>query len=65
MDVFDLVARLSLDSSEYESGLSKAEKSAGTAGNKFKTAFGTAAKVGAGFSAAVVAGGGKFVIDFH
>lgn len=57
MDVFDLVARLSLDSSEYESGLSKAEKSAGTAGNKFKTAFGTAAKVGAGFSAAVVAGG--------
>lgn len=47
MDLMTLVARLSLDSSEYESGLNKAQSLAGSVGSGLKTAFGTAAKIGA------------------
>ena len=61
MDLFDLVAKLTLDSSEYEQGLSDAESSAGGFGDK----LGTAAKVGAGAMAgittATVAAGAAFV----
>ena len=56
MDVFDLVAKITLDSSEYESGLTKAEKGMSSTGNKLKSAFSTAAKVGAGMSVAVAGG---------
>lgn len=42
MDLFDLVAKLTLDSSEYESGLNEAEGKA----SKMGGAMGTAAKVG-------------------
>ena len=59
--LFDLAARLTLDSSDYESGLKKAEGSAG----KFKQSIGTAMKVGgagiAAGTAAVVAFGATSV----
>ena len=57
MDLFDLVAKITLDSSEYEKGLTKAQGKMSTASNKIKNAFGVAAKAGLGLSAAVVAGG--------
>lgn len=43
MDVFDLVAKLSLDQSEYESGLSDAESKASSFGSGLKTAMGVGA----------------------
>ena len=49
MDVFDLFAKLSLDSSEYEKGLSDAESK----GSNFGKGLGTAAKIGVGAVAAV------------
>lgn len=49
MDVFDLVAKLSLDSSEYEKGLGDAE----TKGSTFGRGLKKAAAVGAGAVAAV------------
>ena len=48
MDLFDLVAKLTLDSSEYESGLGDAENKAGGFGNAVGGAFKTA---GAAFAA--------------
>lgn len=57
MDVFDLVAKLTLDSSEYDSGLNESESKASSFGDKFKSALGTAGKVGAGALAAVTAAG--------
>lgn len=58
MDIFNLVAKLTLDKTEYDSGLSEAESGIGKA-------FGTAAKVGgaamAATSAAVVGFGGQAV----
>ena len=39
MDLFDLAAKITLDSSEYEKGLDGAGKSAETFGDKLKTAF--------------------------
>ena len=47
MDVFDLVAKITLDSSEYESGLDEAEKSTTSFGQKIKGGIGKAAKGGA------------------
>lgn len=47
MDIFDLSAKLTLNSDDFEKGLGKAEKSAGTFGDKLKTGLKTAAKVGA------------------
>lgn len=44
MDVFDLFAKLSLDSSEYEKGLGDAEKRATGGGSKIGAALGGAAK---------------------
>lgn len=46
MDLFDLFAKISLDTSEYEEGLEKSEKQASNFGNKLKTGLGTAAKAG-------------------
>ena len=43
MDLFDLAAKITLDTSEYEEGLNKSEKSASSFGNRLKRAF----KVGA------------------
>lgn len=65
MNVFDLVAKLSLDSSEYEKGLGNSEKSASTFGQKLKSGIGTATKVGAAaigaVTTAVVATGAAMV----
>lgn len=46
MDVFDLVAKIKLDTDEYEKGLDDAESKAGSFGSKLKSGLGTAAKVG-------------------
>ena len=47
MDVFDLVAKLTLDSSEYDSGLDDSETKAHGFGSKLTSALGTVGKVGA------------------
>ena len=57
MDVFDLVAKLTLDSSEYDSGLDESESKASSFGDKFKSALGTAGKVGATALGAAAAAG--------
>lgn len=54
MDIFDLVAKLTLDSSEYEEGLQGAESSASSVGSKILGGLG---KVGAGVGAVVGAVG--------
>ena len=53
MNVFDLFATLSLDSSNYDEGLSNAESSGQSFGTKLKSGLGTAAKVGGVALAAV------------
>lgn len=53
MDVFDLVAKLTLDSSEYDKGLTGAEGKASSFGSKLKSGLGTAAKIGGVAIAAV------------
>ena len=53
MDVFDLLAKLTLDTSEYEEGLSGAQEKAGSFGGKIGQALGTAGKGGAAAVAAV------------
>lgn len=55
MDLFSLVARLKLDSSEYEEGLKQSEKGASSLGNAFKKAGAVAV---AAMGAATVAVGG-------
>ena len=46
MDLFSLVARLTLDKSDYDNGLGQAEESAHGFGAKLQKGFGVAAKVG-------------------
>lgn len=58
MDVFNLAARLTLDSSDYDKGLSKASDSAGNFGSSLKSGLATAGKVaGAAIGAASAAVG--------
>lgn len=47
MDVFDLLAKISLDSSEYDSGLDRIKSGFSNLGNDISTGFQTAFKVGA------------------
>lgn len=54
MNIFDLMATISLDSSKYEKGIKNAEKMS----NGFKKAVGGAVKVVGAVSGAVTAGGG-------
>ena len=56
MDVFDLVAKIRLDSSEYESGVGKAKGTFSTLASGVKTGLATVAKVGAAAVTAGVAG---------
>lgn len=56
MDVFDLVAKIRLDSSEYEQGLGKAKGTMSTLASGLKTGLATVAKVGAAAVTAGVAG---------
>lgn len=53
MDVFDLFAKLTLDSSQYDKGLEEGEEKAQGFGSKLKAGLGTAAKVGGMAIAAV------------
>lgn len=56
MNVFDLYAKLSLDTSQYTAGLNDAKKSTSTLGNAIKSGFGSAVKVaGAALTAASTA----------
>lgn len=56
MDVFDLVAKIRLDSSEYENGVGKAKGTFSTLASGVKTGLATVAKVGAAAVTAGVAG---------
>lgn len=59
MNVFDLVAKISLDSSEYDSGIDDAKDKADNLGDKIKKGAGVAGKaVVAGVGAAATAVGG-------
>lgn len=66
MDIFDLFAKLTLDSSEYEKGLGQAQKDTGSFANKLKTGLATAGKVGVAALGAVTAAAGvmtKTILD--
>ena len=56
MDVFDLVAKIRLDSSEYESGVSEAKGTFSNLASGVKTGLATVAKVGAAAVSAGAAG---------
>lgn len=56
MDLFDLVATLTLDTSKYTDSASEAVKGAQSLGGKIKSALGTAGKVGAAAMGAVTTG---------
>ena len=56
MDVFDLVAKIRLDSSEYDQGVGKAKGTFSTLASGVKTGLATVAKVGAAAVSAGVAG---------
>ena len=56
MDVFDLVAKIRLDSSEYEQGVGKAKGTFSTLASGVGKAVGTVAKVGAAAVTAAAAG---------
>ena len=56
MDVFDLVAKIRLDDSEYESGIGKAKGTFSSLASGVKTGLTTVAKVGAAAVSAGVAG---------
>lgn len=56
MDVFDLVAKIRLDSSEYEDGVGKAKGGMSSLASGVKTGLATVAKVGAAAVSAGVAG---------
>lgn len=56
MNVFDLYAKISLDTSQYKAGLEDAKKSTGGLGSAIKSGFGSAVKVaGAALTAASTA----------
>lgn len=66
MDIFDLFAKLSLDSSDYEKGLGQAQKDTGSFASKLKSGLATAGKVGAAALGAVTAAAGlmtKSILD--
>ena len=56
MNVFDLYAKISLDSGDYEKGLKNAGEQMGGFANKLKSGLSTAAKVGGAAIAAAAAG---------
>ena len=66
MDIFDLSAKLSLDSGNYEKGLSDAQKSTSSFASKLKSGLATAGKVGAAAIGAVTTAAGlltKTIVD--
>ena len=66
MNIFELMGRLTLDTSEYEAGLDEAEKDSESFGTKLSNTMGTVAKVGgAGMLAlgTATAMAGKALVD--
>ena len=63
MNLFDLAARITFDSSEYEKGMQDASQKTSNFGGKLKKAFGTVAKVGAAGLAAGSTAAVKLVKD--
>lgn len=66
MDIFDLFAKLTLDSSEFEKGLGDAQKQTGSFASKLKTGLATAGKVGVAALGAVTTAAGfmsKKILD--
>ena len=61
MDVFDLVAKLTLDTGDYESGLGKAQSAASSFGTKLKTALKAGATAITAVTTATVAMTGALV----
>ena len=61
MNVFELMAKIGLDTSGYEEGLDGAEKQAKSLGGKLKSAFGVATKAVGVLTTATGALGGAFV----
>ena len=57
MDIFDLVAKITLDSSEYENGINDASETTKSFGKRMGSALKTAGKIGAASIAAVGAAG--------
>lgn len=55
MNVFDIFAKLSLDSSEYEQGLENSEQKAGSFGSSLKSGLANAGKIAVGAVTAVTA----------
>ena len=64
MNVFDLFAKISLDTSEYTAGLQGAEQQTSSFGDKLKKGLATTAKVGMASIAAISAGAIKLTKDF-
>jgi phage-related protein len=64
MDVFNLMAKISLDTSEYDKGIDEAGGKATSLGAKLKGGIGTAAKIGAGALVAVGAAGAAATTAF-
>ena len=66
MTLFELMAKISLDTSEYDSGLDKASGKASTFGDKMKSGFGKIIKAGgvalAGATTAITAFGTKSIM---
>ena len=56
MNVFDLYAKIALDTGDYEKGLEEASGKTSSFADKLKTGLATAAKVGAAGLAAAAAG---------
>lgn len=56
MNLFDLMAKITLDSSEYERGLDDSEKKASNFGSNLKKGLGTAAKIGGAAIGTIAAG---------
>ena len=60
MNVFDLFAKITIDTSDYEKGLDEAGKKTSSFGDKLKNGLATAAKVGAAAVTAATAAFGAF-----
>ena len=63
MNVFELVAKLKLDSSEYDQGLDDSEKKASSFGDKLKGGLVGGAKLGAAALGSVAVAAGKVAYD--
>lgn len=64
MNIFDLFARISLDTSDYQNSLANAESKTATFGEKIKSGLQTAGKIGAAAVGTIAAGVVKLTKDF-